>query len=102
MQDNVCPIGVSEEENERSHSEAVYEEEVAEKFPSGNCRTSKAKRKRPYNRLERKDRSLTEELLASAKTKARDVGVVTSKCQLDFYTQLTYSKDERQKGTFHT
>lgn len=88
---NVYPIGVSEEENERNHSEAVYEEEVAEKFSLGNCRKSKAKRKRHYNRPERKDRLLTEELLASAETKARDFGGVTSKCQPDFYTQLTYS-----------
>lgn len=51
MQDYVCPTGFSEEENERNHSGAVVnEEEEAEKFSLGNCRTSKARRKRPYNR----------------------------------------------------
>lgn len=50
----------------------------------------------------REDRLLREELLASAETKARDVGVVTSKFQPDFYTQLTYSSNERQKGTYHS
>lgn len=68
-----------------------YEEVVTEKFPWGNCRTSKVKSKKPYNRPQRKDRLLTKELLASAKTKTRDVGEVSSKCQADFYTQLTYS-----------
>lgn len=54
MKDNICPMGVLEEESKWDHSEEIYEEIVAEKSPWGNCRTSKEKRKRPYNRCEKK------------------------------------------------
>ena len=89
MKDNVCPIGVLEEENEWNHSEVTHEGVVAEHI-LGEIADKQMQREKDLT-VDLKKRLLIKELLASAKTKARDVGVVASKCQLDFYTQLTYS-----------
>lgn len=73
----------------------IYEEIVAEKFPWGNYRTSKAKRKRLYNRPEK--RQITKKLLASAK-KYLDDGVIFSKCHWTFIpSELTVDvKDKKE------
>lgn len=76
----------------------IYEEVVAEKFPWGNYRTSKAKRKRPYNRPE--ERQITYKGTSSlSKKNNTPSGVVFSKCHWTFIpSELTVDVKDK-KGT---